>query len=248
MNDRTVNPLAREFTAASLLKFAFPTMITMIFMGFYTIGDTIFVSRFVNTDALSAINVVTPVINLIVGLGTMLAAGGSAIIARKMGAGKEREASQDFTLIVSWGAVLGTGIAVVGVLCIDEIIRGLGAGERLFPYCRDYLLILLIFTPASMLQVLFQNLIVTAGRPGFGMALSLGAGAARSWPISMTQEADSAPGEFRGWSAGGRDFLPATAGQSRRRCQRSKFRKGNTWFLSTVPFSTNRKTAVWRKG
>lgn len=103
MNDRAVNPLAREFTAASLLKFAFPTMITMIFMGFYTIGDTIFVSRFVNTDALSAINVVTPVINLIVGLGTMLAAGGSAITARKMGAGKEREASQDFTLIVSWG-------------------------------------------------------------------------------------------------------------------------------------------------
>ena len=45
MNDRAVNPLAREFTAASLLKFAFPTMITMIFMGFYTIGDTIFVSR-----------------------------------------------------------------------------------------------------------------------------------------------------------------------------------------------------------
>ena len=180
MNDRAVNPLAREFTAASLLKFAFPTMITMIFMGFYTIGDTIFVSRFVNTDALSAINVVTPVINLIVGLGTMLAAGGSAITARKMGAGKEREASQDFTLIVSWGAVLGTGIAVVGVLCIDEIIRGLGAGERLFPYCRDYLLILLIFTPASMLQVLFQNLIVTAGRPGFGMALSLGAGAANA--------------------------------------------------------------------
>ena len=38
------------------------------------------------------------------------------------------------------------------------------------------------------------------------------------------------------------------AGQSRRRCLRSKFRKGNTWFLSTVPFSTNRKTAVWRKG
>ena len=132
MNDRAVNPLAREFTAASLLKFAFPTMITMIFMGFLHHRGYDFCIRFVNTDALSAINVVTPVINLIVGLGTMLAAGGSAIIARKMGAGKEREASQDFTLIVSWGAVLGTGIAVVGVLCIDEIIRGLGAESGCF--------------------------------------------------------------------------------------------------------------------
>ena len=37
--------------------------------------DTVFVSRFVSTDALGAINIVTPVINLVVGLGTMLAAG-----------------------------------------------------------------------------------------------------------------------------------------------------------------------------
>ena len=178
MGDGTMNPLAQKFTAVSLLKFAFPTMITMLFMGLYTIGDTIFVSRFVNTDALSAINMVTPVINIIVGLGTMLATGGSAVIARKMGEGKEREASQDFALIVFCGAALGIWIAVTGVLCMDEIIRGLGAGERLFPYCREYLMILLLFTPASILQVLFQNLIVTAGRPGFGMALSLGAGAA----------------------------------------------------------------------
>ena len=33
----------------------------------------------------------------------------------------------------------------------------------LFPYCKEYLFILLLFTPASILQVLFQNLIVTAG-------------------------------------------------------------------------------------
>ena len=73
MNNMLDNPLAQDFTIKSLLKFAFPTMLTMVFMGLYTIGDTIFVSRFVNTDALSAINIVTPVINLIVGLGTMLA-------------------------------------------------------------------------------------------------------------------------------------------------------------------------------
>lgn len=43
-------PLGQDFTAVSLLKFAFPTMVTMVFMGLYTIGDTIVVSRFVSTD------------------------------------------------------------------------------------------------------------------------------------------------------------------------------------------------------
>ena len=41
-------------------------------MGLYTIVDTIFVAQFVNTDALSSINIVCPIINITVGLGTMI--------------------------------------------------------------------------------------------------------------------------------------------------------------------------------
>ena len=170
------NPLAQDFNIRTLLQFALPTIVMMIFMGLYTVVDTIFVSRFVNTDALSAMNIVCPVINLIVGFGTMLAAGGSALIARKMGAGEERRASQDFTLIVCTGVIAGLLISLMGLLNIDDIIWGLGASPLLFPYCRDYLFIILLFTPASILQVLFQNLIVTAGRPGFGMVLAVSAG------------------------------------------------------------------------
>ncbi len=172
------NPLARDFNLKSLLLFAMPTIVMMIFMGLYTAVDTVFVARFVSTDALSAMNIVCPVINLTVGLGTMLAAGGSAIIARKMGAGEEKRASQDFTFLILSGAVWGLLITVIGVLFLGAIIRGLGASRLLFPYCRDYLLVILLFTPASMMQVLFQNLIVTAGHPGFGMTLSVSAGVA----------------------------------------------------------------------
>ena len=35
------NPLSQNFTIKSLLKFAFPTILMMIFMGLYTIIDTI---------------------------------------------------------------------------------------------------------------------------------------------------------------------------------------------------------------
>ncbi|MCB7318813.1 MATE family efflux transporter [Lacrimispora sp. 210928-DFI.3.58] len=174
---RAENPLSQNFDMRSLLQFAFPTIIMMIFMGLYTIADTIFVSRFVNTNALSALNIVCPVINLIVGLGTMLATGGNAIVARKMGAGEEERARKDFTLIVLAGAILGIMISGLGVVFIDNIVNGLGANEILFPYCREYLLTLLLFTPANILQVLFQNLIVTAGHPGLGMVLSVSAGA-----------------------------------------------------------------------
>lgn len=170
------NPLARHFTLTSLLAFAFPTIFMMIFSGLCTIVDTMFVARFVGTDALSAINIVTPVINLIVGLGGMLATGGSAIVARKMGGGESQAARQDFTLIILTAAVLGLILACCGLPFREQIILGLGASPRLLPYARDYLTILLLFAPANILQVVFANLFVTAGKPGLGMGLGLAAG------------------------------------------------------------------------
>lgn len=178
MTETQKNPLAESFNALSLIRFAFPSMVMMLFMGLYTIVDTIFVARFVDTNALSSINIVCPVINLIVGLGTMLATGGSAVVAKKMGNGNTEEARSNFTLIVVAGAVIGLLITAAGLLFLDEIIWGLGASEILFPYCRDYLTIQLMFAAFNMMQVLYQNLFVTAGKPTLGLVLAVLAGIA----------------------------------------------------------------------
>lgn len=170
------NPLAQKINLSSLIKFAFPTIIMMIFMGLYTIIDTIFVSRFVNTDALSAINIVCPVINIIVGISTMLATGSSAIIAKKMGENKYYEANQNFSMIIIAGVIIAITITISEIIFIDQIIWGLGASKQLFKYCKDYLFIIILFTPASFLQILFQSLIITAGKPKLGLVLSISAG------------------------------------------------------------------------
>jgi len=178
MTESERNPLAKEFHTLSLIKFAFPSMVMMVFMGLYTITDTIFVARFVDTNALSSINIVCPVINIIVGLGTMLATGGSAIVAKKMGSGNTEEARSNFTLIIITGVITGLVITVIGLLFLDEIIWRLGASEILFPYCKDYLAIQLIFIIGNIMQVLYQNLFVTAGKPTLGLILSVLAGLA----------------------------------------------------------------------
>ena len=90
------NRLGRDWNAPSLLRFAAPTIAMMLFMGLYTAVDTIFAARFVGTYALSAINIVCPVVNVTVGLGTMLATGGSAVISRELGEGNTRSACEDF--------------------------------------------------------------------------------------------------------------------------------------------------------
>ena len=56
----------QNFTTRSLLKFALPSIIMMVFMSCYTIVDGIFVSRFVGSNALSAVNIVYPIEGIVV--------------------------------------------------------------------------------------------------------------------------------------------------------------------------------------
>ena len=81
--------IEKEFTFKELLEFAFPTMIMMIFMSLYTIVDGFFVSRFVGAEALSAVNIVYPLISINIAVGVMFATGGSAVVAWTMGQGKD---------------------------------------------------------------------------------------------------------------------------------------------------------------
>lgn len=165
--------LDQEWTGAALLRFALPTMAMMLFMGLYTMADTVFVARFVHTDALSAVNIVCPAINVTVGLGTMLAAGGNAVISRKLGAGQEQEAGEDLALLTLAAAAIGLLLFAAGSRRLDDLVGLLGAGERLSPYCRAYLGTLLFFFPANVVQTVFASLFVTAGRPGLGLGLSV---------------------------------------------------------------------------
>ncbi len=108
----------------------------------------------------------------------MIAAGGSAVVSRKMGAGLEQEAKEDFTLLVLAAAGIGAAILICGTLWLNPILLALGASERLLPFCRDYLGLLLLFLPANVIQTVYANLFVTAGKPGLGFGLSVLAGLA----------------------------------------------------------------------
>ena len=172
------NSISKEFKFFSLLRFAFPTMIMMVFMSLYTIVDGIFISRLVGTDALSATNIVYPAISLLIAVGVMLATGGSAIIAKKMGEKKEQEAREDFSFIVLTGFIIGLIFMVVGNIFIDPIVRLLGSTDALMDYCVGYLSVCLYLAPACILQLLFQTFFVTAGKPMLGLILTISGGVA----------------------------------------------------------------------
>lgn len=168
--------ISKKFTFGSLLLFALPTTVMMIVMSLYMIIDGIFVSRFVSTNALSSINIVFPIINVVLGAAIMLAAGSNAIVAKKLGEGDSEGARRTFTAILVLNLIVGFSFAILGNLFAEPLSRAMGASDLLMADCVVYLRWQMGFAPAMMLQLLFQTFFVTEGKPGIGLFLTLLAG------------------------------------------------------------------------
>lgn len=166
----------QDITPASLLKFAAPSIIMMVFMSLYTIVDGIFVSRFLGSNALSSLNIVYPVINVAIALSTMLGTGGSAIISKYLGEGKKKRACEALTQFVILALLLSLILLIFSEMFLTPISRFLGSSDVLLADCRLYLGASMLFAPACMLQAVFQSFLVTAGRPELGLLLMTGAG------------------------------------------------------------------------
>lgn len=164
--------ISQKFNPFTLLKFAFPSMVMLVFMSIYTIADGMFVSRFLGDGALSAVNIVYPVIFLANGFGVMLGTGGSAMIAKQLGEGKQKKACEDFTFYTCFGIFIGVLLLALTFLFVHPIILGLGSSESLVANCKAYLLPLILFAPITILQLMFQCLFATAGKPQYGLILT----------------------------------------------------------------------------
>ena len=170
------NKIAQNFGALGLLRYALPTVCMMLFTSIYTMVDGVFVARFVSVNALSALNIVNPIFSLVMGFGVMLGAGGSAVIAKNIGEGKEREAHENLSALVVFGVALGCALMVLLVVFMAPLLRFLGATDLLLPLCEEYCWFILPFLVPWVIELMFSSYFITAGVPKLGLLVTLCSG------------------------------------------------------------------------
>ncbi len=170
--------LSEHFDYKKLLKFTFPSIIMMIFTSIYGVVDGIFVSNFAGKTAFTAVNFVWPFLMILGSAGFVFGTGGSAIIAKTMGAGRQAKANGQFSLIVYTALATGGVLAVLGVLLMRPIIALLGAEGEMLNLGVLYGQIISLALPGSVLQYAFQSLFITAEKPDLGLKVTVAAGVA----------------------------------------------------------------------
>ena len=170
------NVYEKPVTLKNILKFAVPTIVMTVFMSFYTMVDGLFVSNLIGTDALSAINLTAPVIQLVTAISTMLASGGSAVIMKKMGEQKTHEAREDFTFLILVNAAVGIVMCAAGYLAMDHIFAGMDLSAEVEGYCVDYLSRYLVFTVPILLMNNFTLYLIASEKASLSLACSVTGG------------------------------------------------------------------------
>ena len=168
--------LSDHFTYRKLLRFTVPSIVMMIFTSIYSVVDGFFVSNFVGTTPFAAVNILWPFIMICAAVGFMLGTGGSALVAKTLGEGKPDEANRIFSMLIYVSLVLGVIITILSIVFLRPISILLGAEGELLENCILYGRILLPALPFFILQNEFQSFLVTAEKPGFGLAITVAAG------------------------------------------------------------------------
>lgn len=168
-----IRSFERAMSGPQFLKSLLPSVLTMIFLSFYTTIDGFFVARYAGSDALAGINIVIPVTCGTFGVAVMLATGAGAIIGEHLGRGEERQASGIFSFICL--VLLGFSVAftAVGVTFLRPIAVLLGSSERLMPHVLPYAFVVFLSTVPMAFKLFFEYLVRSDGNSKVGLAMSV---------------------------------------------------------------------------
>lgn len=168
--------MAQHFTFAKLLRFTLPSAGMMVFMSLYVMIDGFFVSNWCGATALAAVNFAYPIPAILGSLGFMLGTGGNAIVASTLGAGDRKLANERFSMLVFAALFGGIAFAILGTATLRPLLVALGASGQMLEDGIVYGSILVMSVPFTILQYLFQELMMTAGKPDMAFGVTVVAG------------------------------------------------------------------------
>ena len=140
------NMMLNEPISRIIPKMAIPTIVAFLINSIYSLADTYFVSS-LGTNATAAVSVNASLDQLIMMCGSMLAVGANSYIARLLGRGEDKKASQVLSTAFFTAMGIGAILMVFGNIFMTPMVRLLGATPTCEQYSIDYATFVLYAAP-----------------------------------------------------------------------------------------------------
>ena len=159
------NPLGSAPLGKLLVKFAVPSIISMLVSALYNIVDQIFIGQGVGMYGNAATNVAFPLTTLATAVGLMLGIGGASNFNLEMGRKHEENAKKIAGTAFGSLVIVGVIICIVARIFLRPLITVFGATEYVMDYAMTYVGITSLGMPFFVLTTGGTHLIRADGKP-----------------------------------------------------------------------------------
>ncbi|MDR3331660.1 MAG: MATE family efflux transporter [Synergistaceae bacterium] len=172
-NTAATHPLATGGVGKLLLKFAIPSIISMLVGALYNIVDQIFIGQGVGMLGNAGTNVAFPLVLICMSVSLMLGVGGASNFNLELGRGNKETAARTIANAITFSAMFGLLICLSVRLLLEPLLLAFGATEEVLPYARSYTSITSLGIPFIVMTVCGGHLIRADGSPKYSMACNL---------------------------------------------------------------------------
>ena len=161
---------------STLLKeYAVPGIIAMTASSLYNMVDSIYIGHIKDVGALaiSGLAVTFPIMNLGTAIGTLVGVGASTLVSMLLGQKNYVTANKVLPNVVTLNVVLGAIFSILLLCFLKPVLFFFGASEAIYPFARDYMIIILAGFIISHLYFGLNGMIRATGNPKLAMGLTL---------------------------------------------------------------------------
>lgn len=158
----------QEFTHYVLLN-----VLGMIGLSCYILADTFFIANGLGSNGLTALNLAIPVYSFVHGSGLMFGMGGATKYSVFLGQKMRHEANKVFTNTVIVTVGLALVFVLIGLFGAEKLTSLLGADVQVFEMTHTYLKVILLFSPAFMMNDVLVSFVRNDNNPRLAMIAML---------------------------------------------------------------------------
>ena len=163
MKDKTTEIFKNAPVPKAVLSNAIPAIISMIMVLAYNLADTFFIGQTKNAYMVAAVSIATPAFLIFMAIGMLFGIGGTSLISRMLGQGKNEKAKSISSFCFWTGLVIGI-ISMVLIWVFNKPICYLvGASDETLEYTSQYLSILAVSVPFLIISNMYSNIIRSEG-------------------------------------------------------------------------------------
>lgn len=170
------NPLGQERIGKLLVRYAVPSIISLIINSLYNMVDQIFIGQGVGFLGNGATNIIAPIAMFAIALGALFGDGLAAFFSLHLGKGEPEKAANGLGSTIVAALFVSILLTLATFFFLEPLCNVFGATENIMPYALGYGGIIVLGFPAVILATAINAAIRTDGSPKFAMlAMMVGA-------------------------------------------------------------------------